>query len=222
MRRAHAKFYLLVILASVLPFSPSLWATEEITWMEADAPPFFIHSGPMQGQGYEDLVTKIIESHLPEYEHEKITANIARHMYNFQHGLKTCTVGFFKTPEREEIAYYSIPSFFTLPTVLIIKKVDYEKFGGQKTISLNQLFSEKQVTVGVAKGRSYGKYVDHVLMQEQNRKHIVELAKQELASTFFKMLLTDRIDCLLGLPEEAMYLAEQHKGTLNNKYFDNR
>jgi len=184
-------------------------AKDAITWMEAVAPPFFIHDGTLKGQGYEDLVTDILEHQLPQYDHEMVLANIARHYSNFQHGEKVCTVGFFKTPEREEFAYYSIPSFFTLPTVLIIKKEHFAKFGGKKIITLNDMFINENITIGIAKDRSYGKYIDEIIEPYKEQNNVVELAKQDLAQTFFKMLLADRIDALLGFPEEAMYIAEQ-------------
>ncbi len=190
-------------------FAVSASAANSITWMEADAPPFFIHNGPLKGQGYEDLVTDILEEQLPLYDYDIVIANIARHYYNFQHGEKVCTVGFYKTPEREEFAYFSIPSFFTLPTVLIVKKDNHTKFGGQKVVTLDTLLNNEDVIVGIAKDRSYGRYVDEVIAGHKEQKNIVELAKQDLAQAFFKMLLADRIDALLGLPEEAMYMAEQ-------------
>ena len=71
------------------------------------------------------------------------------------------------------------------------------------------MLNNKELRLGIAKDRSYGRYVDEVVEGHKNQENIVELANQELAQTFFKMLLVDRIDALLGLPEEAMYMAEQ-------------
>jgi len=184
-------------------------ARDSITWMEAVAPPFFIHDGMLKGQGYEDLVTDIFENQLPQYDHHMVIANISRHYSNFQHGEKVCTVGFFKTPEREKFAYYSIPSFFTLPTMLIIKKEDFAQFGGQKIITLEDMLRNKNITLGIAKDRSYGTYIDEIIEPHKGQKNIIELSRQDLTQTIFKMLLADRVDALLGLPEEAMYIAEQ-------------
>ncbi len=185
------------------------FAKDSISWMEADAPPFFIHNGELKGQGYEDLITNIIQEQLPRYEHDMIVANIARHYYNFKHGEKVCTVGFFKNPEREEFAYYSIPSIFTLPIVLIIKKDDLEKLGGKKIVNLNDVLKDENILFGLAKDRSYGEAVDQVIARHRSQKNIFVHAQQGLAQSLFKMLLFDRVDVLLGHPEEAMYMAEQ-------------
>lgn len=187
----------------------SSFAKDSITWMEADAPPFFIHRGELKGQGYEDLITDIIQQQLPQYDHDMVIANITRHYYNFKHGKKMCTVGFFKNPEREEFAYFSIPSIFTLPVVLVIKKENLKKLGGNRTVSLGELLSNENIRVGLAKDRSYGKDIDTVIEAHKKQKNILVLANQNLAQILFKMLLSDRVDVLLTLPEEAMYMAEQ-------------
>ena len=73
---------------------------------------FFIHNGILKGQGYEDLITDILKKHLPEYNHEHMQATISRHYQQWKQGEPACSVAMFKTPEREEFVYFSIPSVF--------------------------------------------------------------------------------------------------------------
>lgn len=181
---------------------------DTVSWMEAVAPPFFIHEGELAGQGYEDVVTDIITEQLPQYDHERIIANITRHYQEFKDGRRACNVGLFKTPEREEFLYYSIPSFFTLPAVIIINKDKYEKFGGKKTVKLEDLL-KKNLIIGRSLNRSYGKPVDNVLDTYGNKNNIFLYEGAELSLNFFKMLKLDRLDALIGLPEEAMYQSER-------------
>jgi uncharacterized protein (TIGR02285 family) len=176
--------------------------------MEAVAPPFFIHEGDLAGQGYEDVVTDIITEQLPQYKHERIIANITRHYQEFKEGRKACNVGLFKTPERQAFLYYSIPSFFTLPAVMIITKEKYEQFGGKKTVKLEELL-KKNLLIGRSQNRSYGKSVDNVLDIHGNEKNIFLYEGAELSLSFFEMLKLGRLDALIGLPEEAMYQAER-------------
>jgi len=51
---------------------------------------------------------------------------------------------------------------------------------------------------------SYGKFVDEVLNRYGTKQNIFAFEGQELSLHFFKMLKLDRLDGLIGLPEEAM------------------
>ena len=183
-------------------------AKDSVTWMEAIAPPFFIHEGELKGQGYEDVITDILKENLPEYSHDEMTSNISRHYYNFKQGQKVCNVGLYKTAEREEFLYFSTPSFFTLPTVLVIKKDKFANFGGSKTVRLDALLQNGKITIGRATNRSYGKYVDTILDKYKDQGKIIAFEGEELSRNFFQMLKLDRLDALISLPEEAIYQAE--------------
>lgn len=204
MRTLILSFFSLIILST----PANLLAKDSITWMEAVAPPFFIHAGILKGQGYEDLITDIIVENLPEYEHSHMIANISRHYQQWKQGEKSCALAMFKTPEREEFAYFSIPSVFTLPTVLIIHKDNFDKFGGKKSVSLQQLLEGDQFTIGRSDNRSYGLLFDTTLNTYGNENNIFSFEGAELSLNLFKMLIAGRIDALPALPEEAMYLAE--------------
>ncbi len=184
-------------------------AKDSVTWMEAIAPPFFIHEGELKGQGYEDVITDILKENLPEYSHDEMTSNISRHYYNFKQGQKVCNVGLYKTSEREKFLYFSTASFFTLPTVLVIKKEKFADFGSSKSIRLDGLLQDGKVTIGRAKNRSYGKYVDTILDKYKDQGKIFAFEGEELSRNFFQMLRLDRLDALISLPEEAIYQTEK-------------
>lgn len=190
-------------------FAPSnIQAKDSITWMEAVAPPFFIHEGELKGQGYEDIITNLLAENLPHYDHKHMIANISRHYQQWKQGEKSCSLAMFKTPERQEFAYFSIPSVFSLPTVLIVRKDRLDAFGGNKIVNLGQLLQRRNITIGRSNNRSYGLLVDNVLKQYGNQNNIFSFEGSELSLNLFKMLTAGRIDALIGLPEEAMYLAE--------------
>ena len=203
-----SSIYLLFTFVIVIIGSANLQAKDSMTWMEAVAPPFFIHEGDLKGQGYEDLITDLLAEHLPMYDHNHMIANISRHYQQWQQGEKSCALAMFKTPEREAFAYFSIPSVFTLPTILIIRKDSFDSFGGSKTINLQQLLEDHKFTIGRSNNRSYGVLVDNILNQYRNENNIFSFEGSELSLNLFKMLTAGRIDALVGLPEEAMYLAE--------------
>lgn len=202
---------LAIIFVVLLAFSSSSFADREkdtIAWLEAVAPPFFIHDGPLKGQGYEDLITDIIKKQLVQYEHQHQQATISRHHQQWKQGEKACSLAMFKTPERMDFAYFSIPSVFTLPPVLIIHKKQFEQFGKKKTVSLKKILQSNNFIIGRSNNRSYGSEFDNILNKYGNEQNVFTYESQQLSMNLFKMLLAGRIDALPGLPEEAMYLAE--------------
>ena len=200
-------FVFALFLISILAPGKS-YADDSLTWMEAVAPPFFIQDGELKGQGYEDMITDIIKAQLPEYQHTHTIANITRHYQQWKQGEKACSVGMYKTPERLEFTYYSIPSVFTLPPVLIVHKDRYQAFGGNKSVSLAKILQEGKLIIGRSSNRSYGIEFDNALKAYSNEKNTFAYEGPELSLNLFKMLQAGRIDALPGLPEEAMYLAE--------------
>lgn len=205
---ASWKITQLTILCFFLLCSNS-WSKDSIAWMEAVAPPFFIHEGEFKGQGYEDLITDILIEQLPQYEHSHLKANISRHYQQWKQGERACGLAMFKTPERMEFAYFSIPSVFTLPTVLIIKKDNFQKFGGKSLINLEELLKNNSIIIGRSNNRSFGIEFDDVLNKYENETNTFRYEGPELSLNLFKMLLAGRIDALGGLPEEAMYISEK-------------
>ena len=204
--RSSFSFILLLLLTLLAPVRA--WTKDTISWMEAVAPPFFIHEGKFKGQGYEDLITDILIKNLPAYEHSHMIANLSRHYQQWKQGEKVCALAMYKTPERMEFAYFSIPSVFTLPTVLIINKEKFSTFGISKTVRLTDILKSGKYIVGRSKNRSYGTEFDNTLNKYGDDQNIFLYEGPELTLNLFKMLLAGRIDALPGLPEEAMYLAE--------------
>ncbi len=208
MQPITSTFFLLFTFLFLIISPSNIHAKDSITWMEAVAPPFFIHDGELKGQGYEDLITDLLVENLPLYEHKHTIATISRHYQQWKQGEKSCSLAMFKTPERGEFAYFSVPSVFSLPTVLIIRQDNFDSFGATKTINLQNLLESEKITIGRSNNRSYGILVDNVLNQYGNKNNIFSFEGSELSLNLFKMLIAGRIDALTGLPEEAMYLAE--------------
>ena len=193
----------------LLPCASWVMARDSVIWMEAEMPPYFIQSGPLQEQGYGDIISDILQERLTGYDHEEMVTNVTRHFYKFKQGEKVCSVGLYRTPEREEFIHFSIPSFLTLPAVIIINKDQWQKFGNRDSVRLEEILNNKELAIGLAKDRSYGQAVDQILGQHAGSKDIVEIAGQELSLNLFKMLMLNRVNGLIGLPEEALFHAEQ-------------
>lgn len=172
-------------------------------------PPYMIQNGPAQGQGYGDQVERLIQEHLPEYTHHRLYTNVVRHFDMFKRGDKVCSIGLYRTPERETFLAFSIPSLLTMPPALIVRADKLRQLGLANGCSLVELLQDKNFRLGFSKDRSYGMQVDLALQKYGDRDNLTRFSGQELGENYYKMLMLDRIDGLLGLPEEAVYRAEQ-------------
>ncbi len=195
--------------AVVFSFCMGVAAAEEtVAWMEVIFPPGYIQEGPFKGQGYEDVVTDILQENLPEYRHEVMMGNVARMFHEFKQKKNVCNVALFKTPEREKFMHFSIPSTFTLPNRLIALAGGSESLHEGSAVSLDALL-KKDVRLGVSRGRSYGKPIDKVLKKYESDGSVFLHSGEDVFQSLLKMLLKGRLDYMLGLPEEAVYVAER-------------
>lgn len=206
----HKPFFsALIFMFSVTCLLPSVaWTKDSISWMESATPPFFIHEGDLKGQGYVEAINNILIENLPEYDHTKTLANLSRHYQQWKQGEKSCAPSMYKTKEREKFAYFSIPSTYSLPIVLIINKKNFSAFGGSKTVSLTSILQSNKFVIGRINNRSFGAEFDNTLDSYGNEKNIFVYEGADLLAGLFKMLMAGRIDALPGSPEEAIYLAE--------------
>jgi len=208
-RTPRQKYTLAAVFFFLLFCSRLSLATDSITWMEVNMPPYMIQSGPYQGQGYGDQVQRLIQAQLPEYTHHRLQTNVVRHFDMFRKGDKVCSIGLYRTPEREEFLSFSIPSLLTMPPALIVRRDKLQQFGLANNCSLAKLLHNEKFRLGLSKDRSYGKQLDSELRKHPDRANIIRFSGQELGENYYKMLMLDRLDGLLGLPDEAVYRAEQ-------------
>jgi uncharacterized protein (TIGR02285 family) len=199
---AKAVFGLLVLFPAIS------WADNVITWMEAEFPPGYIHEGPFRGMGYQDIITTILKDNLPDYTHNRIVCSLSRMNHEFQQGKPVCSVSQYKTPERENLLYFSIPSTFTFPNRLIILKNRLKDYDHSDQVSLDDLL-KKEVRIGISRDRSYGAAIDSVLDKYSESGKIFVHSGKDVFESLLKMLLMGRLDFMLGLPEEAVYVAKQ-------------
>lgn len=202
-------FSALIFMFSVTCLLPSVaWTKDSISWMESATPPFFIHEGVFEGQGYVEAINNILIENLPEYDNTRTQANLSRHYQQWKQGEKACAPSMYKTDEREKFVYFSVPSTFSLPIVLIINKKNFLAFGGSKTVSLANILQSNEFVIGRINNRSFGAEFDNTIDNYGNDKNVFVYEGADLAGGLFKMLMAGRIDALPGAPEEAIFLAE--------------
>jgi uncharacterized protein (TIGR02285 family) len=208
--RSIASYALLLVLLHLTCHQTSIQARDTITWMEVSMPPCFIQKGADANKGYGDLVAAILQKNLQEYDHVAMVTNVTRHFDRFRKGEKVCALALYPTPERQTFIEFSLPALLTLPPGLIVKKEMVGQFGdGKGRVRLQDLLDNHQMILGLSKDRSYGTSLDGVLANYRGRDNLVLYTGQELSENYFQMLLRNRVDALLGLPDEAMYHAEK-------------
>jgi uncharacterized protein (TIGR02285 family) len=196
---------LLVLAALLLPCRVP--AAETITWLVPEMPPLFITEGPDRGKGYGDAILAILEASLPQYQHEVAFTNVVKHFDRFRQGDNVCAVGLFKTAERQDFIRFTLPSLIGLPTMLIIKKDRQAAFGNKSVVKLGDILADTGLSLGLGQDRSYGASIDAVIGKHAGRDNLIVFSGQELQQNYFKMLMLNRVDGLIGLPEEALYQA---------------
>lgn len=188
---------------------PVALAKDRITWMEVDFPPFLIHDGELKGLGYGDVGSAILMENLPQYEHEKVLANLSRQYKEYKEGSRVCTVGLFKNEERKKFMYYSIPIFFSLPNHLIVLKEKQKELGGMSSVKLEDVLKNNQLIIGHSSNRSYSSEIDDVLAQYGNASNTFQYeSRGDFTTSFFRMLVKGRVDAIIAAPEEVLYQAE--------------
>lgn len=188
-------------------FPASVLAKDSVTWMLSDFPPYSILKGKYIREGRHDKVFELLQEHLPDYEHHEMVGSVTRLLSELGAGKKVCTT-LLKTAEREKFIYYSIPMDFDPPLTVTIKRSKAILFNNTKELSFKKLIQNKQLQLGIQSGRSYGKMIDPLLEKYKGQKHIYLREGKELYEGLLKMLISDRLDYILGYPVETVYVGK--------------
>ena len=111
-------------------------------------------------------------------------------------GSMHCSVGWFKSTEREEFAKFSLPIYQNKPLVALTLKKNGEKF--KKFGLLEDLFADKSLTLGTVSAFSYGIRVDEMIKKDPP----VIFEVKEKQAQLIKMIAAGRISYMLISPEE--------------------
>ncbi len=113
-----------------------------------------------------------------------------------QAGERACSLGWFKTPEREAFARFSLPVHVDRPPVALVRSQEAGSFAGQTTLA--GLAASGRFSMGRIAGHSEGAAVDALLPPLANRTILVTGEQAQL----FHMLRAGRFDFFLTGPEE--------------------
>ncbi len=109
---------------------------------------------------------------------------------------KVCAAGWFKTPEREQYAKFTLPVYQDKPFVALTRASN----GLLKTEdSIDRVFNEDRLRLLVKSGYSYGTYLD-AKIEMLSPRQVITTAENE---AILKMILAHRADYCFMTEEEA-------------------
>ncbi len=186
----------------------NVFGQEQLTWFHPSFPPANFVDGLMEGLGHNDQAEKFIAKKLSHYQHHYITASYQRIMHSLKYG-EGCSIGIYKSKDREDKLSYSIPYLLTFPNGLIIKEKQFSLFkkylNNDKTISIKKLLDDESLLGGIADGRKYQGAIDLELNDHKNKDNIIIRSNTDVFFGLLQMLDKGRIDYLFGFPEELAY-----------------
>lgn len=157
-------------------------------------PYYFTEQGRVSGFLVE-LVRKILEDAGIEASYEvmpskRIIAEIK------DRNIFACSIGWFKNPEREKFANFTLPIYQNRPIVALATR--HNRYLIEIYTTLKEMLSDRSIKLGVISGFSYGAYIDQAIKDFSPEMESVNGDQLQLV----KMLSAGRITYMLIAPEE--------------------
>ena len=128
-------------------------------------------------------------------------ANRILTMLKFNKGMD-CSPGWYKNPERESYAQFSLPIYQDKPLVGLSRA----DFRAPEGITAKELFSQPETRLLAKQNFSQGAYMD-ALIAKMPPSHVMRVAEE--VSTMVKMLKADRADLIVTTQEETEIYIQQ-------------
>jgi len=178
-----------------------------LIWIYPDFPPYNIATGIDAGRGNADLVVQLLSREIPDYHYRAIVAPPPRIFLEMRHGRLACTPDLLKTPAREKfIAFSSVPSMPPAILTLTVRQPLPAGLSGENPRSLADILADGKMTIGAARGRSYGPEIDRLLQTHQSS--VRYRSGDDIYKGLLSMLVAHRLDGVLGYAREANYVSQ--------------
>lgn len=163
-------------------------------------PPYYIKLDDGKETGFLVEITKLVldTARIPHVFVETPPKRILKFIEQTEY---SCSVGWFKTRERESVSLFSDPIYQDMPTGIVLRRSS--SFAEKPT--LNQVL-ESPLMLGVVQGFSYGADIDDAILRLNPSKFSISGEDENL----LKMIQYKRIDYAFMAPEEANYLLHQN------------
>ncbi len=190
----------LILLVQFIGFSKEIKA-EELKVYYFHRPPYY-EKTPQGPGGFLMNISKLIfEKAEIKVTYEEMPPK--RILETLKKPKPACSVGWFKTPQRETFLQFSKPIYISISSVIVARKeeniepVDIKK--------LRKLFSLSPGRIGIICSFSYGTHIDLII------KELDETCSTTNVINLFKMTAGRRLAFVLSFPEEAGYILKNYE-----------
>jgi polar amino acid transport system substrate-binding protein len=192
---------IMIRLFSAMLLLPSISLAQPLDVLYFEYPPYYHPLPDGRAAGLiVDLARKVFDKAGVEAEFRFVP--VKRILHDIQIGEPVASLGWFKTPEREEFARFSLPIYVNRPVGVFFLREKEELFRPYET--LEALMASGKFSIGRVAGLSDGPQIDAMLAKHPDR--IVNVTADSVR--LVKMLESGRFDFFLLAPEEIDVLLQ--------------
>ncbi len=167
-------------------------------------PPYYYTNNDRQPDGFLLKKTEaILQRAGIESEYDSVPAK--RILQDMRKLEPTCSIGWFKTPQRERFAQFSKPIYQNKPLQILYLKQNESLF--RDKTSLAQVMADETLVFGQLESYSLGPVVDHMIKKSSPETRLVVGGYPQLV----RMLAAQRFSYLLAAPEGIDILIEKNR-----------
>ncbi len=182
-----------------LGFAPLSATADPLKILYSERPPYYVKKedgtigGLVSGPVYHILNQVGIET-------EWLVTSSKRQLETIRHNrAAVCSPGWFKKPDREVFAKFSLPIYQDKPQVIIMRPADHRLL---KHTKVSDLIADPKYRIGVKLGYSYGPFFDDLLTKHSPKT----ISTAQNLDGMAKMLQGRRFDYFITTPEEFQVL----------------
>lgn len=200
----HASSALLALGISLLgALSASAQETITVAWRDK-APYHYRENGVAQGFLLLRAQQVFARAAIPAVFIEEPAKRI---WHDFEYGRKSfCSIGWYRLPEREQLAQFSRPLHVDAPQTLLVSPKALPAI--QAYPSFAALLRDPTISMGVIDGVSYGPTLDAQIAHSANQVHHATVSPTSL----MQMVAANRVDYMLADQADWQYLRSRASG----------
>ncbi len=179
-----------------------------IEWYMIDLPPIQNATGDSRGLGYTDLMRWRLIARLDGYRHVLRNSNVQRMLSDIKTKPNICNTAFLKTPEREAFMAYATPLHAQFPNGAVVLKSrladEFSRYIEEDVLDVQALI-EAGGRLVVQSGRSYGRALDQVVAEAEERKQLIVITTNRPVEGKIGLLAAQRAEVALLYPYEYFF-----------------
>jgi len=185
-----------VLAALSQPFAAR--AEEPLTVYYMERPPYYVTENGQARGTLNAIAEKVLTAAAIPYRFDVLPAKRILEILA-QPDAYACSVGWFKTPEREAYARFSRPIYQNRPILPLARR---DAAVAMQGMNLDDILADKRFVLGALDGFSYGTGLDARIAEAGSRVYRFSGTQKQLV----RMLAAGRIDYMLVSPEETPLL----------------